>query len=286
MRKSILRTVRWGARWVPLPMQKALFRFPPFRRLARGALRLAAPDGLMEMAVTGGALKGRTLRLDALNEIHYWRGRHDAALQQAFADWVTPGMVVYDVGANIGYHSLYLAQLVGPGGEVHAFEPLPGNVARLRDNLRLNGDLRNITVVPKAAAGHDGEIDFLVHDSILAGKVDVTAGWEHAEFRSRIVVPAVSFDHYVYTEGYRPPHVMKFDIQGSEVVALARMERLLREARPLIFIDLHGREAVETCTRLLRQAGYTFYMVQAGYDAIENVDPAQRGVQLLARPPK
>lgn len=281
-----MRLVRWSARWVPVPLQKALFRLPPFRWLAGRLMRLATPDGLMDIEITGGALAGRRMRLDVLNEIHYWRGKHDEKLQAAFADWVKPGMVVYDAGANIGFHSLYLAVLVGLGGEVHAFEPLPSNVERLEANLELNGNPGNIKVVAKAAAGHDGGIDFLVHENFLAGKVDVTAGWEEAEFSGRITVPAVTLDGYAYGEGKRLPDVVKFDIQGSEVVALVGMKRLLSEAKPLIFIDLHGREAVETCIKLLEQAGYTFHMVQPGYGEMEYVDPEQRGVQMMARPPR
>ncbi len=36
-----------------------------------------------------------------------------------------PGMVIFDVGANIGFYTLLLAKRVGPTGRVHAFEPDP-----------------------------------------------------------------------------------------------------------------------------------------------------------------
>ena len=43
-------------------------------------------------------------------------------------------MIVYDVGANIGYISLMAAQLNGPDGKVFSFEALPANVQRLEQN--------------------------------------------------------------------------------------------------------------------------------------------------------
>jgi FkbM family methyltransferase len=46
-----------------------------------------------------------------------------------------PGMNVLDLGANIGYFSVIAAALVGEHGEVHAFEPMPQNLIRLRKNL-------------------------------------------------------------------------------------------------------------------------------------------------------
>src|SRR5260221_14719836 len=36
---------------------------------------------------------------------------------------VRPASLVLDIGANIGAHTLHLAQLVGPNGRIIAFEP-------------------------------------------------------------------------------------------------------------------------------------------------------------------
>src|SRR5258708_36598071 len=48
---------------------------------------------------------------------------------------IKSGMTVIDVGANIGYFSALASGLVGNTGQVHAFEPIPQNVSRLRQNL-------------------------------------------------------------------------------------------------------------------------------------------------------
>ena len=52
---------------------------------------------------------------------------------------VKPGQVALDLGANHGYYTLLLADLVGPGGRVHAFEPNPRLLELLRRNIALNG---------------------------------------------------------------------------------------------------------------------------------------------------
>ncbi len=52
---------------------------------------------------------------------------------------VKPGQVVVDVGANHGYYTLLLADLVGPGGKVHAFEPNPRLAELLDRTIALNG---------------------------------------------------------------------------------------------------------------------------------------------------
>lgn len=54
-------------------------------------------------------------------------------------DRLLPGQTAVDVGANVGYISLYLAKRVGPSGRVVAFEPNPYAFGLLESNKRLNG---------------------------------------------------------------------------------------------------------------------------------------------------
>ena len=42
---------------------------------------------------------------------------------ELFSKLVQPGMTVVEAGANIGTHTLALANMVGPAGRVYAFEP-------------------------------------------------------------------------------------------------------------------------------------------------------------------
>jgi FkbM family methyltransferase len=63
-----------------------------------------------------------------------------------------PGMIVIDIGANFGYYSLLMADLVGPGGRVIAVEPNPHVTPKLRASLALNG-FAGRTQVVEAAAG-------------------------------------------------------------------------------------------------------------------------------------
>jgi len=52
--------------------------------------------------------------------------------------FVRPGMSVVDIGANIGYYTLLLSQLVGRDGSVTAFEPDPNNYRLLLKNIVFN----------------------------------------------------------------------------------------------------------------------------------------------------
>src|SRR5688572_1894108 len=58
---------------------------------------------------------------------------------QFIAEFLRPGMVAFDIGANIGYYTLLFASSVTPIGEVHSFEPTPALAERIGLNVSING---------------------------------------------------------------------------------------------------------------------------------------------------
>ncbi len=68
----------------------------------------------------------------------YLFGAFEPSTWAALAKHVKPGMTVLDIGANIGSHTLHLANLVGAAGRVYAFEPTAFAYAKLLRNLSLN----------------------------------------------------------------------------------------------------------------------------------------------------
>ena len=60
------------------------------------------------------------------------------------ASRVREGMTCLDVGANVGYYSVLMADLVGQTGQVIAVEPIPTTFRLLSRNLAHNGFLRSL----------------------------------------------------------------------------------------------------------------------------------------------
>ncbi|HNB52348.1 MAG TPA: FkbM family methyltransferase [Anaerolineales bacterium] len=270
------------ARMLPAPIRQWFYRLGPLTRLIRRSLNRAAPTGLSEVSIAAGTLKGYLIQLDMQTEKDYWLGNYETNLETAIRDWVKQGMLVYDVGANIGYVSLLFTFTLGKTGQVFAFEALPANIERLKTNVTLNSLQNQIKVIHSAVVDTPASVPFLVHPSNGMGKVAGSAGRKE-HYLEEILVPGTSLDHFVYDLGNPPPTLVKMDIEGGEVLALPGMKRLLAEFHPLIFLELHGEQAARTTWHTLTQAGYKLYRMIPGYPRIPAQDALEWKEYLIAR---
>jgi FkbM family methyltransferase len=223
-----------------------------------------------------------SLVLDLQEEKDYWLGTYEPELQSAIADLAKPGMVAYDVGANIGYISLLLARAVGESGRVVAFEALPENINRLRENLALNRLEARVEVVPAAVMDHNGQVEFLIGPSGGMGKALGSAGRD-SQYNQSIPVEGLSLDDYVFRQGNSPPQLVKIDIEGGEVMAIPGMRRLLMEAHPILLMELHGPEAARAAWEALSAAGYRLSRMSPGYSPLPSIDKLEWKAYILAK---
>lgn len=153
------------------------------------------------------------------------------------------GSVFADVGANQGMYAFYGARLVGAGGEVHAFEPVPRTMARLRRNLELN-PFPSVRCVEMAMGAAKGTITLhLPQDaSGLASRYRVSE-------EAHLQVPVTTLD--ACFEDRRPPDLIKIDVEGMEIEVLRGAARLLSGPAPPVLI-------FETENRQLAAAGSSY----------------------------
>ena len=284
MKKSLLSLAALAARLTPMPLRRSIYRSPGLSSLIRGGLNRAAPQGLVEVSVAAGALQGTWIGLDLQSEKDYWLGTYEPELQTAILDFVEPGMVTYDLGANIGYITLQLARAVGGGGHVYAFEALPENIERLQANISLNEMDAFVTVIPQAVSDSSGQVSFLVGPSGGTGKAAGSAGRLDLSYSHEISVRAVSLDSFIYEQGYPAPNVIKMDIEGGELIALPGMRRVLSKERPVVLLELHGFEAAQVAWDELIRAGYHICRMAPGYEQVSRFDDLDWKSYLLAQP--
>jgi FkbM family methyltransferase len=136
---------------------------------------------------------------------------------------------VLDIGANIGFYTSLLSDLVGSAGRVYAFEPEPINFKHLS---AIAGDRQNVTLVPKAVSDRSEKLLIYTSPNL---NVDHRT-YKVANYELAIPVQAVSIDDYV--GGRFPVNFIKMDIQGFELPALRGMERtVIANAAMVIFSE-------------------------------------------------
>ncbi len=177
-----------------------------------------------------------------------------------------PGDCFYDVGANYGIYTLWSAPLVGPTGEVHAFELVPATRDGLNRLVRQNA-LANVTVVASAAGAYDGSgrirvvpgASGLAH---LAGqsRADNADGTEESD---GLAVTVRTLDGYAWD--HRPPNLIKIDVEGHELAVLRGARELLATHHPAVvfeFISSHQARANTPSSAipdLLADCGYQIF---------------------------
>lgn len=216
------------------------------------------------MPILHGRLRGRKWIVGS--SVHgCWLGSYELAKRRAFEAIVTPGAIVFDIGAHVGFYTLLAAILVGRDGRVFAFDPVPSNLWYLREHLRLN-DVTNVTVVEAAVSNESGLAHFREGATSSTGQISEDG---------HIPIRTVALDDLVASGDVPVPQFIKIDVEGAELAVLAGGRMLLAEFHPTIFLGTHSATIHEQCCTFLRDLGYQ----------LESLDwePLERSSEVLAR---
>lgn len=279
----LLKTAERVARLLPAPLRRGVYRLGPVTRLVRRALNRAAPHGLTQVQAAAGAAAGLTFELDLQSEKDYWLGSYETDLQEVLPHFLRPGMVIFDVGANIGYLTMIFARSTGAQGRVYAFEALPANVRRLQSHVEMNGFTDRVRIMHHAVVDRAGPVTFLVHPSHGMGKAAGSAGRD-GDYPGQIEVEGTSIDEVVFSEGVGHPDLIKMDIEGGEVLALRGMPRTLAELRPVVLLELHGEEAARAAWECFEEAGYTLHRMETELSRIRTIGELDWKAYIIALP--
>jgi FkbM family methyltransferase len=283
-KKIILDLASFVAKIFPDSLIRYVYRNPALSKNIRGVLNRAAPIGYNRVEIAAGSNMGLEMFLDLKTEKEYWLGTYELDLQKAVQAVVAADQIIYDIGANIGYLTLMFARILGPGGQVFAFEALPENIGRLKENIELNGFQDRVTVVNAAVTDHSGEVEFLIGPSSAMGKVQGSSGRNSFDYQDRILIEGISIDEYVEKSGIPSPNIIKLDIEGGEVLALNGMDELLINKKPILFIELHGLESAEMCWEILQMANYRICLMKDDFPQVNSIDELDWKSYLLAFP--
>jgi len=147
----------------------------------------------------------------------------------------SPDDVVIDIGANIGFFTLYLNQRA-PGITVHCFEPASPTFERLRTNVWLNR-LESRTRLHRYAVSGDNGIAYLAHHqhsverSLLRESGDAALAEEVESLTLARALSVCGVDHV---------DMLKIDIEGAEVELILNSKPDTWRQIERVVLEFHG----------------------------------------------
>lgn len=201
-----------------------------------------------------GPLRGRRIRYHDDVNLDMLLGIHEPNSFAFFDMFVSEGSTVADIGANVGYLTIYFDKKVGRNGKVHAFEPIPSTFGRLRENAELNS-LTNTIFVPKAASSSSGKSVMSVGSGHYMASLDSKWGGGRT-----VEVDTITIDDYVANTGARFD-LIKVDIEGGAVWALEGMRKTIVNQQPVLFLESHTPQEDLAIGRALTWAPYKVFRV-------------------------
>jgi FkbM family methyltransferase len=186
---------------------------------------------------------------------------------------IKPGNTVIDVGANLGYYSVLMADLVGSTGRVVSFEPNPRLFELLQRNVGINGFTRRTQCYPRAVTARSDELlhfavsmsdpkngalmPALPDQQVRAGMVEMT-------------VETMALDDLAVG----PIDFIKIDVEGAEEALWDGIQQTIRNSPDVqILLEFNPLRCREP-QRMLQEISALFPLRQLDFDAlIRPADP-------------
>jgi FkbM family methyltransferase len=144
---------------------------------------------------------------------------------EVLLSFVTSDTVFLDIGANVGYFAVAVGNRLGPGGQVHAFEPHAGLAGLIERSVHLNSLEPVVKLWQVAVSDQEGTIALFYPDDHLGrgtASRHIDEPGKHVSVRAcmldRLLPPDLSVD------------LVKIDVEGHELHVLRGMHDLLRRS--------------------------------------------------------
>lgn len=141
---------------------------------------------------------------------------------------------ILDVGANIGWFSLWFAHRAR-AAKIHAFEPLPDNFRFLARNVESNHLVERVSVYPYGLSDRAGTFDFYTYPtgSTNASLLNVSSAGDAV----KVTGSTVTLDDWVRETGATPDFI-KCDVEGAELLVFRGGESTIKRHRPIVFTEM------------------------------------------------
>ncbi len=188
-------------------------------------------------------------------------GEWDAHIGEVIKNILRPGDTFLDVGANIGYFSLFASNIVGDAGRVIAVEPSPRVLSRLALHIHKN----NASQVSILSVGAGSEYSF--ETLVLATESNTGGSSIHQQTGNRPIESiAVVPIGEIINELKLIPSLIKIDVEGFEIFALQGLSKTIQHQVPIICevtneLLLRQEQSTKQLLNMMRDQGYCVYLI-------------------------
>ena len=175
------------------------------------------------------------------------RGDIDLGMEWVVRRYAKPGTTVIDVGANLGYMTLCLADRVGVAGKVIAAEPNIEIHGYINELLHLNA-IDNVTLLHCACSEREGVARFSVNrENHTMSKLDSSGDCEVKLLPVDSLVADVDVLSFI-----------KIDVEGHEVEVFRGAKETLKNKRPTLVFEtgLHSSAEIDEINQILADCKY------------------------------
>lgn len=196
------------------------------------------PDALHIVLTNNLHLRWRPQDIRTVPNILLNHGSYEADEAAALMYLARSCRVVFDIGANIGWYSLHLAQLLQEqGGRIYAFEPVPHTFAELRYNVVLNGYESLIETFNLALGDRAGTVEFYV--PAFTGSVAASARPLFPDDANQAVrCQMTTMDEFVREHNITALDLIKCDVEGSELFVLRGGAATIAAHQPILLLEM------------------------------------------------
>ncbi|MBW4561744.1 MAG: FkbM family methyltransferase [Mojavia pulchra JT2-VF2] len=160
----------------------------------------------------------------------YW----ESWITQVMIQQLLPGNYCLDIGANCGYYSLIMADVVGTTGNVVAVEPNPRLASLLEKSLNVNGFSKHTRVVQKAVADTNGnKVNLVIPKEGFWGSSTISQS-EILPGEQAFEVETVTVDEL--TKDWPQVDLIKIDAEGAEKAIWNGMRETIKKNNNIIII--------------------------------------------------
>jgi FkbM family methyltransferase len=204
--------------------------------------------------------------------------RYELLTARAMKSMLRPGQTFWDIGAFVGWFSLFAYTLIGGNGRIVSFEPAPDMFAFLARNLSGLANAKAIhcgigntdAIAPFPAQGGSSAASFVEAATRIGNPCLPAAPIEH------VLVPIKRVDTLILELG-STPDVLKIDVEGYELEVLRGSKRLLASRKPALIMEVHPPQlrlsggSEDELFEILSQCGYAWEIIDGQPNSLYTV---------------